>query len=202
MSTSRLSMIAHAATVAQRLAAFPLDEPILDEPILGEHIPDQEISRATALKLQARNGQIWSAPEQRAQQTARLLGVPATPAEDLRECSYGRWAGRRMDAVHAEDPEGILTWLTDPGAAPHGGESIEVLVSRIGAWMEERRDAQRTVAITHPGVIRAAIVHALQVPPNAFWRIDIAPFTVTELRWNQHRWTVRSTGCPLAISGL
>jgi broad specificity phosphatase PhoE len=53
-----------------------------------------------------------------------------------------------MDEVQAEEPEGIIAWLTDPSAAPHGGESIENLIDRVGLWMDEqcaakhhRRDA-------------------------------------------------------------
>ena len=52
-----------------------------------------------------------------------------------------------------------------------------------------------TIAVTHPAVIRAAIVHALQVPLPAFWRFDIAPLSLTDLRFNGGVWSVRCAGC-------
>jgi broad specificity phosphatase PhoE len=187
-AASRLTLISHAATEAQRRAAFPLDEPVLE----------LESARLTGLNWSApATTQVWSAPEQRAQQTSRMLGLAVTLADGLRECNYGRWSGRQMNAVQSETPEGILAWLTDPGAAPHGGESIDDLIARTGTWMVEHRDVKHTVAVTHPAVIRAAIVHALRIPALAFWRFDIAPLTLTDLRFNRNVWTVRCSGCPL-----
>jgi broad specificity phosphatase PhoE len=54
-----------------------------------------------------------------------------------------------------------------------------------------------TIAVTHPAVIRSTLVHTLQSPPSSFWRIDIAPLSLTDLRWNCRVWTVRSSGCAL-----
>jgi broad specificity phosphatase PhoE len=44
------------------------------------------------------------------------------------------------------------------------------------------------VAVTHAGPIRAAVVHALDAPPEAFWRVDAAPLSVTELHADEGRW--------------
>jgi broad specificity phosphatase PhoE len=188
MNASRLTFISHAATEAQRGAAFPLDEPVLE----------REISKITELNWRApAAAQVWSAPEQRTQQTSRMLGLSAMLADGLRDCDYGRWRGRKLDEIQNENPEGISAWLSDPSAAPHGGESIEQLVGRIGGWMDEQRDAKYSIAVTHPATIRAAIVYALQIPIQTFWRIDITPLTVTDLRFNGNVWTLRYSGCPL-----
>jgi broad specificity phosphatase PhoE len=188
MNSSRLTLISHGATEAQRRAAFPLDEPVLEE----------EIGKVTGLDWKPPAAtQVWSAPERRAQQTSRGLGLPVTLSDRLRDCDYGRWRGRKMDNVQTEEQEGILTWLSDPSAAPHGGESLESLVARAGKWMEDQRTASHTIAVTHPAIIRAAVVYALQIPALTFWRIDIAPLTVTDLRFNNGVWTLRSSGCRL-----
>ena len=50
----------------------------------------------------------------------------------------------------------------------------------------------RLVAVTHPAVIRAAIVIALDAPPKSFWRIDIAPVSRTVMHFRGHAWTLRS----------
>jgi broad specificity phosphatase PhoE len=192
MNSSRLSLISHATTEAQRLAAFPLDEPVLAN----------EIAKAKGLNLKIpAAAQVWSSPEQRTQQTSRALGLALTLAEGLRDCDYGRWRGRKMNEVQIEDEEGIFAWLSDPTAAPHGGESIEQLVGRVGRWMDEQRTVRHTIAVTHPAVIRCAVVHALQTAVKTFWRIDIAPLTVTDLRFNGNAWTLRCLGCPLGIGG-
>jgi broad specificity phosphatase PhoE len=190
--TARIVLIAHGATQAQRQAAFPLDEPIA-----GPEMAKIAAQRWSCPKAE----RIWSAPEQRAQQTACALGLTAMLAEELRDCDYGQWHGRAMEQVQAEDPEGILAWLADPAAAPHGGESIEHLIRRIGAWLGGQREVKSTIAVTHPAVIRSAIVHALHIPAQAFWRFDIAPLTVTDLRFSRNVWTVRCVGCSLAMQG-
>ncbi|AXL50421.1 phosphoglycerate mutase [Paraburkholderia caffeinilytica] len=51
------------------------------------------------------------------------------------------------------------------------------------------RDTQHVAAVTHAPVIRAAIVHALGVPPAVFPRIEIAPLSMVELRRSRRGWT-------------
>jgi broad specificity phosphatase PhoE len=190
--TVRITFIAHAATEAQRQAAFPLDEPVSERERariagLGRNLPKAE--------------RAWSAPEQRAQQTCGLLGLRAMPADGLRDCDYGRWRGRKMEDVQSEDPEGFLAWLTVPNSTPHGGESIETLIGRAGRWMDEQADVKHTIAVTHPAVIRAAVVYALRLSSQNFWRFDIAPVTVTDLRFHHGVWTVRCCGCAMTATG-
>jgi broad specificity phosphatase PhoE len=186
--TARLSFIAHAATEAQRHAAFPLDE----------LVTEREQARIGKLGWSApKADQIWSAPEQRAQQTSKMLGLSAMVLDDLRDCNYGIWHGRKMEDVQSEDPQEFLTWLTMPGSAPHGGESIEHLIHRVGGWVDGQSAVKHTIAVSHPAVIRAAIVHALRLPSQSFWRFDIAPATLTDLRCNGDLWSVRCSGCSL-----
>jgi broad specificity phosphatase PhoE len=191
MTASRLMLISHAATEAQRRAAFPLDEPVLER----EVVRIGGLTKGLTWGVPAR-AQVWSAPEQRAQQTSRFLGLSATLAEELRECNYGQWRGRSLKEVQAQDPDGTLAWLTDPGATPHGGESLESLIQRVGSWIDEHCLGKDTIAVTHPTVIRAAIVHGLQLPTQIFWRFDIRPLTLTDLRFSR-LWTIRCAGCPL-----
>ena len=186
--TSRLTLISHAPTQAQRRAAFPADE-CLDE---------QEFAKIAALGWQApRARRIWSSPERQTQQTSQALGLSAAIAPELRDCHYGAWRGRELNELQSLEPESVLAWLTDAAASPHGGESIIDLINRVSRWLDEQRDAGHTLAVTHPAVIRGAIVHALQAPAQSFWRIDIAPLSLTDLRFNGRVWTVRSTACPL-----
>jgi broad specificity phosphatase PhoE len=185
---TRLTLISHAATPALRRAAFPLDES-LDE---------RDIAKITAQNWQTlRADRIVSAPERRAQQTAQALGLTVETVTELRDCDYGTWGGLEFDEVHSSDPDGVVAWLSDPAATPHSGDSIAHFVARVAQWLVGQNGTGHTVAVTHPAVIRGLIVHALNAPILAFWRIDIAPLSLTDLRFNGRAWTLRSVAGPL-----
>jgi broad specificity phosphatase PhoE len=187
--TPRLTLLCHAPTAAVRRAAFPADEP-LDERGAAQ-------AAAVAGSLGGFDS-VWTSPALRARQTAAALRLSAREDVALRDCDFGRWAGRRLADLQAQEPEAVATWIDDPVAAPHGGESILDVLRRVGAWLEARREERgRSIAVTHPAVIRAAVMHVLGTPPSAFWRIDVEPLSVTDLRRNGDRWTLRSTGCLL-----
>lgn len=195
--TARLILICHASTDAVRRSAFPADEPL----------DDKGTAQATALAASVpRADCIWTSPELRARQTAAALGLDATAQPALRECDYGSWMGCAFADVLARDPEGIAAWLRDPAATPHGGESLVNLMQRVGEWLDAEKAADRTaIVITHASVIRGAIVHALGAAPQSFWRIDIAPLSVTRLSATQARgnarWNLQSAGYALRGDG-
>lgn len=182
--SSRLTLIAHAATPAVRAAAFPLDEGIDDA--------GRRESEALAGGFNS-TAIAWTSPATRAVETARALGLDAKPDHDLRDVDLGRWAGRAFSEVEAEEPEAVVQWLKDPTAAPHGGESLDHLRNRVASWLSVMSHKEaRIVAVTHPAVIRAAIVVAIEANPVSFWRLDIAPLSIVDLRSNGGRWTLRS----------
>jgi broad specificity phosphatase PhoE len=185
---TRITLISHASTVALRYASFPLDEPLIEG----------EIEKIAALGwITPRARHIWCGPERRTQETAKALGLKAAVSADLGDVNYGIWQGKEIDDIQTSDPEGLADWLTNVNAAPHGGESFAQLIARIRQWMECQTSAGHTIAVTHPAVIRAAILCAIQAPPESFWRIEIAPLSITDLRFNGKLWTARSTGCSL-----
>jgi broad specificity phosphatase PhoE len=187
-STTRLTLVRHAPSGATRRSAFPLDEP------LDPRGADE--ARALAPRL-GRFDAVWSSPAARARQTADALGLAATVAPELDECDFGAWRGRTLADLHAEDPVAVAAWMEDPAAAPHGGESLLALLERVRGWLLARADdGSRTVAVTHAGVIRAALVCALDAPPLAFWRLDVAPLSRTVLHAHDGRWTVRAVNLP------
>lgn len=175
-------LVRHARTAAVHRAAFPLDEP-LDE---------RGRADAAALAGTLTTPEVLCSPSRRARETCAALGLDA-PTEDaaLAECDFGAWAGRTLAEVHAEDPGGVAAWMTDPDAAPHGGESLREFTARVAGWMagQAARDGG-AVAVTHGGVVKAAVAHALGAPVQATWRIDVAPLRTTELHAHDERWTV------------
>jgi broad specificity phosphatase PhoE len=141
---------------------------------------------------------VLASPALRCRQTAQAAGLDPVVVPALAECDFGRWGGTTLQAVAAADPDGVDRWLADPDAAPHNGESLCAFSTRVARWLDEQAtQAGAAVAITHAGVVRAAVVHALSAPLDAFWRIDAAPLSLTELHAHDGRWTVTRLNHPL-----
>ena len=181
----RLSLVSHAMTDAMAAGRFPADEPL-------NRIGRRQVKAAARLDINSGVRQL-AGPEERARQTAQLLGLHATTEPRLADLDCGQWCGQTLRAVGPADLE---MWLTDPARAPHGGESIVDLIERVGGWLESLTgngtgSGLPTIAVTHPAVIRAAVLSAFDMPPKSFWRIDIAPVSRTVLHYRKGYWTLR-----------
>jgi broad specificity phosphatase PhoE len=166
-------------TDAMAAGRFPTDEPVNT---LGRN----QIER---VHLTAAERAVCG-PESRTQQTAELLGLKPTIHSGLADLDFGRWRG---DSLGGVSPAEVTIWLTDPGRAPHGGESIVELVARVGRWLDSlTSERSGVVAVTHPAVVRAAVLVALDAPPKSFWRIDVAPLSRTVMHFRGNAWTLRS----------
>lgn len=180
---ARLILLCHAATAATRANRFPADDSI--EPAAAATLPG----------LAARLPRFDSAlcgRERRVRETAAALEVAVEPVAALDDWDLGRWRGRDLAEVSAAELEAFPAWMSDPESAPHGGESLAALLGRVGAWLAGMASARRMLAVTHPAVARAAIVHVLGAPATAFWRIDAGPLALVDLRHDGRRWALRS----------
>lgn len=174
MQATRLTLICHARTIAQKLASFPTDEPVE---------MDWQSAQGSLRSRFKGAPRLVSGPELRARHTALLFGSDVEPVEALRDCDFGRWSGARIDDLQQSEPQALQAWLNDPCSAPHGGESVVALGVRVGAWLKTLETTPgHIVAITHAFVIRAALTHVLQSP--AFNFIDVEPLSAIELRFN------------------
>ncbi|MPZ59464.1 MAG: histidine phosphatase family protein [Rhizobiales bacterium] len=179
---ARLTLVCHGATAATRASAFPLDEPLEDG------VEDQ----ARTLGLSLRWDRAVTSPALRARQTAEALSLNALVQPALRDCDYGSWSGRKLADIQSEYASEVATWLSDPRAAPHGGESLLALIRRVSDWMAHRlHDNGHTIVVTHASVIRAAVIHVLDAPRQSFWRVDVEPLSLTVLCSDKQRWALR-----------
>ncbi|WP_406135494.1 histidine phosphatase family protein [Streptomyces sp. NBC_01089] len=186
--TVRVMLISPAHSGALREARFDDDGP-LDE--AGTH------RAARAADAVPGADRLLTAPDTRCRQTAAALGLRAEPEPAVRAWDLGRWRGSTLADVTEEEPDAVAAWLADPAAAPHGGESLHALRERTGGWLEGLTDGGgRVLAVTDPAVVRAAVLYALALPADAFWRLDAAPLTLTELSGRAGRWNLR-IGRPL-----
>jgi broad specificity phosphatase PhoE len=180
----RLTLLCHGPVASASRMAFPADEP-LDERSLP--------ALARLRPALPRADRALTSPMLRARQTAEALGLEACEDPALGDLDLGRWRGRTLLDIEAAEPEAVAQWLTDPSAAPHGGESRSALQARVGAWLDELAPLPgSTLAVTHAAVIRAVVLQALEAPAGAFWRIDVEPLGLSELRIHRQRWTIRS----------
>jgi broad specificity phosphatase PhoE len=174
----RLLVVAHAATSATRAVVFGDS----GEPPSGEIRP---LSGRTACWVRG--------PEEACETTASRLGGTAEAIRDLRECDFGAWAGMPLVDVARADPSGLDTWLRDTYAAPHGGESLAELVSRVGRVLNDHHWPDgRSVAVVTALVARALLVHALGAAPEVIFRIDIAPLGRALISRSHHTWRLTS----------
>lgn len=113
-------------------------------------------------------GRYWqrvlSSPLQRCQRfadaLARRLGVPLQIETALIEYDFGDWNGRTPAELHAEQPEALARFWSDPiGCAPPGAEALLDFDRRVGECLQRVRSeckGLRTLAVTHGGVMRLA----------------------------------------------
>ncbi|MFE9611676.1 histidine phosphatase family protein [Streptomyces sp. NPDC006012] len=187
--TTRVFFVAAAMGASLRQARFD------DGRSIGNGGAAQARSAAGTLPSAAR---VLVPPSVRCRETAAALGLDAAVATQLAGLDVGRWRGRTLDEVGTAEPEAVSRWLADPESAPHGGESVRDLCGRVAGWLTAVAGTDgRTLAVVEPEIVRAAVVHALDMPVTAFWRLDVAPLTATELSGRAGRWNVR-LGHPLA----
>ena len=179
----------HGPTSATDARAFPLDEPLSEAGLAAA------VGVRSALQGAVPGAVYLCSPALRCRQTAAAAGLePAVIEPAIAECDFGSWAGRTLAEIDVSDSEAVRRWITDPAARPHGGESLLDVRERVGAWLGSLQGS--VVAVTHAGVIKAAVVHALGAPIEAFWRVTPDPLSVTELVRRCATWELRLGGGP------
>ncbi|MDX3521992.1 histidine phosphatase family protein [Streptomyces scabiei] len=190
--TVRLTLLCAAAPVQRevRFGDTPLDERALRQ--------TREV--AGLLPVAA----TWyTAPSRRCTQTAQALGQDDAAVEPvLRDLDMGSWQDRSLTEVAAGDGAGLTAWMSDPQAAPHGGESVAQVCRRIAAWLDELpEDAGRVTAVVEQAVARAAVVRALDAPERSFWQVDVPPLSAVQLTGRNGRWNLRMGAVSTERSG-
>ncbi len=122
------------------------------------------------------SAEIWASPLARAVQTATLVAEPPRISTDLIEMNWGDWEGAKGVDLVADPASGykpIEAWGWS--YTPPGGEPISAVGTRVLNWLDSlERDA---IAVTHIGVMRAALAQAWQ------WEFaGAAPFTIKRNR--------------------
>lgn len=128
---------------------------------------------------------VYSSPLERTLETARPLaeahGLSLQVREQLGETRFGRWTGRSLKELEAEDLWPIIQ-VYPGGARFPGGESLREVQVRIVAELEAIRDAhgdQTVAVVSHSDPIKMAVAYYLGLPLDLFQRLVVSPASVT-----------------------
>ena len=133
----------------------------------------------------------WTAsPLSRATETAELLGAPKVQAEPrLKEMNWGTWEGHTLAELRAVNGADMAdNEARGLDFQPPQGESPRMVRLRLQDWVGDVREAgHAVVAVTHKGVIRAALSLATG------W--DMTEKSIHRLKWDRaHLFGLRNNG--------
>jgi probable phosphoglycerate mutase len=127
---------------------------------------------------------VVTSPMRRCREFAEALAVklelPIEVDARIKEVGFGAWEGRRHHEVREEDEDAFLAFYRDPvNARPRGAEPLPEFVTRVHAGLnhllEVGRDDEHILVVAHAGVLRAAVMLALEAPLSTMYRMHV-PF--------------------------
>jgi len=128
--------------------------------------PLSEEGRAHAaryrLPVEARPRRWFVSPRLRARETADIMGLAATVDPRLREMSWGAWEGECVSDLVQRNDLKYGTERLGLDFRPPDGETPREARDRLAEWLVEvARDPSPVGAVTHHGLLRAALSLAL-----------------------------------------
>ena len=134
---------------------------------------------------------VISSPIARTRETAQIiadrLGLKVSTNDEIAEIAFGDWDGHTNQEVAANWPELYNQWRGDVKIAPPGGgESLEQFDERVQQGRRtilEQFEGQTVVVVSHVMPIRGFIKAAIDANWPAYWRISVAPCSITVLRF-------------------
>jgi broad specificity phosphatase PhoE len=135
---------------------------------------------------------IQSSPRDRALQTAaplaRRCGLVVEVCDALDEVDFGSWTGQPFRDLEPNPSWRRWNDARAQGMAPDGERMADVQ-ARIVAHlldMHERQPRARIVMVSHAEIIRAAVLHVLSMPLDAWRVVDVGPASITAIQVLPH----------------
>ncbi len=133
---------------------------------------------------------IYSSPIRRAVETASAIaegvGLPIVLEEGFAEISFGDWDGLTHDEASVRDRDLFENWRGSWTIAPPNGESLEGFDARVMASLQKcivAHPGQTIGIVAHVMPIRGIIRKAIGAAKDAYWSIQVAPCSVSILRF-------------------
>jgi probable phosphoglycerate mutase len=170
-----------------------------------ENIPLTDLGRRQARAVAERISRLWrpravyTSPMQRCIDTgdaiAKACGLAGTAIDALNDLDYGDWQWKTYAEVEVSSPDAYATWHRSPQLVRFPkGESLQDLVARTGEAVRlvlRDHGDQIVVLVGHDSVNRALLLQLLDQPLSAYWRIAFDPCGLTEIDFNDGRFSVR-----------
>src|SRR5687768_5497484 len=121
---------------------------------------------------------ICRSPSRRAVESTALRSID-TPAaavdERLREIDFGAFEGLTYNEISTQYPQKYDQWMTRPTDVVFpDGESFATMSARVHEALEQiwrKHSGETIVTVSHGGVTRVALAHALDLDPRRIFRL-------------------------------
>ncbi|MCY4163838.1 MAG: MSMEG_4193 family putative phosphomutase [bacterium] len=176
----------------------PTTGSILPGRATGLHLSElgQQQAQLTAERIAAlgskRIAAVYASPMERAQETAapiaKAVGRNVKVLEDLNECDFGEWTGRRLADLRRRRDWNQVQNSPSTFCFPKG-ESFTDMQNRINTaalWLCSKHPGGTVVAVSHADTIKAAVSHASGAHLDMFQRIVVSPCSVTAIVYSQN----------------
>ena len=168
-----------------------------DDPGLTDLGREQARKAARRLAARAPIDAVIASPLRRTRETAEIvaeeLGIDVELEPGFAEAAFGEWDGFSFPDIMQRWPEEIRSWLDSPAVSPPGGESLEMVLSRVDeARQRLLRDypEQTVVVVSHVTPIKMMLKLALDADMDIVHRFELAPASITTLQWWSDGWPV------------
>jgi probable phosphoglycerate mutase len=133
---------------------------------------------------------VIASPIRRTVETARVIasqvGIHEKTDERFAEISFGDWDGLTHDQAQQLDSELFESWRGSWTVAPPNGENLADFDARVldGLGDVIEQNPGKTIAIVaHVMPIRGVIRAAINGANDVYWRVQVAPCSITILRF-------------------
>lgn len=198
MSETRVILVRHGETHWNRegrIQGYHSDSPLTDTGLVQ--------ARAVAARLAGEGiDALYSSDLGRTRQTVEPIAVAtriaAVVEPGVRERNYGIFEGRTFAEVEQVFPDEFAKYRTrDPNYSIQGGESAVQFRDRIIkalAGIAERHPGQRSVVVTHGGVVGSMYRVAMQMPLDAPRVYTTRNASLNRFRFDAGTWMVEVWG--------
>lgn len=158
----------------------------LDLTDVGRH---QAQALGSAIAGQFQVDAVFTSPMKRCRDTgaaiAQASSAPQHVLPGIDDFDYGDWQWMTLADAKAQYPREFALWKRSPQwMCFPGGESLQKVAWRSVEALRDLWDEYRdgTVAlVAHDSVNRILLMHALELPLSAYWRIEQEPCCINEL---------------------
>ncbi len=139
---------------------------------------------------------VYASPLKRTMDTAAAFTCPGQQViadGRLHEIALGRWDGKIIADIEAEDGDRYRQWKQDPElGAPDGGEALSAVARRLHEFLTDivgaYGDDELVVAVTHSDCLKALLLSVLGAPWQSAQWIHWANTAGYLLEWRNQHW--------------